>query len=125
MLAQEGSHVRRRGAFATKHVWVTPYSPEERYASGEFPNQNMGGDGLSAYVAQGRGIENGDLVVWHTFGATHVCRPEDFPVMPVEHVGFTLKPDGFFDGNPALDLPAGANSASRRAGESGDSCCHS
>ena len=26
--------------------------------------------------------------------------------MPVERVGFALKPDGFFDRNPALDVPA-------------------
>jgi primary-amine oxidase len=25
--------------------------------------------------------------------------------MPVSHIGFKLKPVGFFDGNPALDLP--------------------
>jgi primary-amine oxidase len=25
--------------------------------------------------------------------------------MPVETVGFHLKPVGFFDGNPALDVP--------------------
>jgi primary-amine oxidase len=25
--------------------------------------------------------------------------------MPVERVGFTLRPDGFFDRNPALDVP--------------------
>lgn len=28
------------------------------------------------------------------------------PVMPVSSVGFLLRPDGFLDGNPALDLPA-------------------
>jgi Cu2+-containing amine oxidase len=38
------------------------------------------------------------------FGVTHVPRVEDFPVMPVEHTGFTLKPDGFFNGNPSLDI---------------------
>jgi primary-amine oxidase len=54
--------------------------------SGEFPNQHAGGDGLPKYIAQNRSIENEDIVVWHTFGATHVCRPEDFPVMPVEYV---------------------------------------
>ena len=32
-------------------------------------------------------------------------RVEDFPVMPAEHTGFTLKPDGFFAGNPTIDLP--------------------
>ena len=28
-------------------------------------------------------------------------------------VGFTLKPFGFFNGNPAVDLPFAANSASK------------
>jgi primary-amine oxidase len=34
-----------------------------------------------------------------------VVRPEDWPVMPVTRVGFQLRADGFFDGNPALDVP--------------------
>ncbi|MGB5151761.1 MAG: hypothetical protein WBN99_17935 [Mycobacterium sp.] len=33
------------------------------------------------------------------------ARPEDWPVMPCAYTGFHLKPIGFFDGNPALDLP--------------------
>ena len=45
-----------------------------------------------------------DIVLWHTVGVTHFCLPEDFPVMPVEYAGFTLKPFGFFDTNPAIDL---------------------
>jgi primary-amine oxidase len=113
MLAQEGCFMRSRGGFATKHVWVTRYAPNERYASGEFPNQHAGGDGLPKYIAQNRSIENEDIVVWHTFGATHVCRPEDFPVMPVEYTGFTLKPNGFFAENPAMDIPPDRNTASR------------
>jgi primary-amine oxidase len=48
-------------------------------------------------------------VVWYTFGSNHVVRPEDWPVMPVETVGFHLKPVGFFDGNPALDVPPPEN----------------
>jgi primary-amine oxidase len=47
-----------------------------------------------------------DLVLWHTFTAHHVVRPEDWPVMPVTTVGFKLRADGFFDGNPALDVPS-------------------
>ncbi len=43
--------------------------------------------------------------MWHTFGTTHFPRPEDWPVMPVEYTGFTLKPVGFFDRNPVLDVP--------------------
>ena len=61
--------------------------------------------GLPATTAADRPIENTDVVVWYTFGAHHVVRPEDWPVMPVSHIGFKLKPSGFFDGNPALDMP--------------------
>jgi primary-amine oxidase len=32
-------------------------------------------------------------------------RLEDWPVMPVERAGFALRPAGFFDRNPALDVP--------------------
>ena len=44
-------------------------------------------------------------MVWHTFGPTHFPRPEDWPVMPVARCGFMLKPTGFFDRNPTLDVP--------------------
>jgi primary-amine oxidase len=43
--------------------------------------------------------------VWHTVGVTHVPRPEDWPVMPVEYCGFMLQPVGFFERNPTLDVP--------------------
>jgi primary-amine oxidase len=45
------------------------------------------------------------VVLWYTLGAHHVVRPEDWPVMPCAYTGFHLKPVGFFDGNPALDIP--------------------
>ena len=44
-------------------------------------------------------------MVWYTFGAHHVARPEDWPVMPAVALGFMLRPDGFFDRSPALDVP--------------------
>ena len=44
-------------------------------------------------------------MVWYTFGHHHVPRPEDWPVMPVATAGFKLKPVGFFERNPALDVP--------------------
>ncbi len=126
MLAQPESFVFRRGGFATKHVWVTPFDERERFASGDYPNQHAGG-GLPAYIRQGRSIDNTDLVLWHTFGHTHVCKPEDMPVMPVEYAGFTLKPNNFFYGNPAMDLPGGSNAASCRHGDSSGAaaagCC--
>ncbi len=81
------------------------YDPDQRFPAGDYPNQHPGGDGLPAWTAADRPLENTDLVLWHTFTAHHVVRPEDWPVMPVTTVGFKLRADGFFDGNPALDLP--------------------
>jgi len=45
------------------------------------------------------------------FGTTHHTRLEDGPIMPVERVGFELKPDGFFDSSPSMDLPCDACAA--------------
>ncbi|HEY1764176.1 MAG TPA: primary-amine oxidase [Opitutaceae bacterium] len=102
---RDDATVMRRASFMGRHLWVTPYAPEERYATGDYPNQHPGGAGLSAYTARNRSIEDTNLVVWYTMGANHVPRPEDWPVMPVVHIAFMLKPDGFFERNPALDVP--------------------
>jgi primary-amine oxidase len=99
------SSVLKRAGFTTKHLWVTPFEPRERYAAGDYPNQHGGGAGLPAYTSHDRPIANTDVVVWYTFGAHHVVRPEDWPVMPVSTIGFHLKPVGFFDRNPGLDVP--------------------
>jgi len=104
LLAQEGSSIRDRARFATHNLWVTPYAADERRAAGDFPNQHPGGDGLPRWTAQNRPLLDTDVVVWHTFGVTHIPRPEDWPVMPVERCGFLLSPIGFFDQSPALDV---------------------
>ncbi len=106
MLADEASSIHARATFASRHLWVTRYDPAQRYPAGDFVNQNPGGAGLPAWVAADRELDGQDVVVWHTFGTTHFPRPEDWPVMPVDYTGFTLKPVGFFDRNPALDVPA-------------------
>jgi primary-amine oxidase len=98
----------RRAGFTQHQLWVTAADDTQRYAAGDYPNQHPGGQGLPAYVAGDRPLEGRDVVVWYTFGAHHVVRPEDWPVMPVSTVGFMLKPSGFFDGNPSLDLPPSA-----------------
>jgi primary-amine oxidase len=105
LLAGEGSWIARRAAFARHNLWVTPYDPTQRRAAGDHPNQSLGDDGLAMWTDAGRSVESTELVVWHTFGVTHLVRPEDWPVMPVEYIGFHLVPVGFFDRNPALDLP--------------------
>jgi primary-amine oxidase len=106
LLADPSSSIAQRAAFATKHLWVTKYDPAERYSAGQFVNQHPGGAGLPAFTAADRSIDGEDIVVWHTFGLTHFPRPEDWPVMPVDYAGFKLKPQGFFDRNPALNVPA-------------------
>ena len=103
--AHPDASLLERAAFLRKHLWVTPFDPKERYPAGDYPNQHRGGDGLPRWTEANRSVEDEDIVVWYTFGSHHIPRPEDWPVMPVERIGFTLKPDGFFDRNPALDVP--------------------
>jgi primary-amine oxidase len=98
------SSVTQRATFATKHLWVTPFHPAERFPAGDYPNQHPGGAGLPAWTKADRTIEDADIVLWYTLGNLHIARPEDWPVMPAERVGFMLKPAGFFDQNPALDV---------------------
>ncbi len=104
-LAQPGAAVLQRAGFLTRNLWVTPFAAAERFPTGDYPNQNPGGDGLPKWTKADRDIEDTDVVLWYTFGQSHVPRIEDWPVMPVSSVGFALKPDGFFDRNPALDIP--------------------
>src|SRR5712692_502001 len=105
LLADPGSSLHARAGFATNHLWVTGYDPAQRYPAGDFVNQQPGGTGLPGFIAGDRNIDGTDIVVWHTFGATHFPRPEDWPVMPVARCGFVLKPTGFFGRNPTLDVP--------------------
>ncbi len=107
-LWQPGSEQANRGGFAEKQLWATPYVASERYAAGDYVAQNPGIDGLEKYTAGDRPLVDADLVLWYTIGAHHVVRPEDWPVMPVTKVSMHLKPFGFFDGNPMLDVPAEA-----------------
>ncbi len=99
------SEVRRRAGFINNHFWATRYHPDEMNAAGTYPNQSRGGDGLSRWVSNNETLDQQDVVVWYTLGVTHIPRPEEWPVMPVAHVGFKLLPGGFFSSNPALDVP--------------------
>jgi primary-amine oxidase len=103
--AHPDAAVARRAAFARHNLWVTPFDANQRRAAGEYPNQSSGDDGLAVWTEQDRSIDDTEIVVWHTFGVTHLVRPEDWPVMPVESTGFWLVPVGFFERNPALDVP--------------------
>src|SRR5215210_6677213 len=95
----------RRAPFAQHPFWVTRYRDGELYAAGNYPSQGDAGTGLSAY-ANNESVDGADVVVWYTLALTHHPRPEDYPVMPTESLGFRIAPVGFFDANPALDAPA-------------------
>jgi primary-amine oxidase len=104
-MLDDSSPVIRRARAIARSLWVTPYSPDERWPCGEFPNLSDSDTGLPVWTAQDRPIQDVDLVLWYVFGLHHVTRPEDWPVMPVDVASFWLKPFGFFDRNPALDVP--------------------
>jgi primary-amine oxidase len=99
------SQLRRRAGFINSHFWVTRYNVAEMNAAGDYPNQSQGGDGLPRWVTNDESLVNQDLVLWYTFGITHIPRPEEWPVMGVTHVGFRMIPAGFFPRNPGLDVP--------------------
>ena len=99
------SPVLRRAQVLAHTLWVTPFDEEERWPCGEFVVQSREDHGLPVWTARDRSIEDTDIVLWYVFGIHHITRPEDWPVMPVDTVSFWLKPVGFFDRNPALDVP--------------------
>ncbi|HEX3722837.1 MAG TPA: primary-amine oxidase [Nitrolancea sp.] len=104
MLASAEASIAKRATFANKNLWVTPHADQELNAAGQYPNQHPGGAGLPEWTQANRSIENTDIVLWYTIGSNHVARLEDWPVMPVMHAGFMLRPDGFFNDNPAMDV---------------------
>jgi primary-amine oxidase len=96
---------RKRTGYVNAHLWVTPYEPNELYATGDYPYQSKGDNGLPKWTSTNRSIANSDVVLWYTMGISHSTRPEDWPVMNAHKAGFKLVPWGFFARNPALNVP--------------------
>ena len=106
MMADERSAIGQRARFARKQLWVTAYDPAQRYPAGDYPAQSEPGQGMPEWIAAGRSLRDADVVLWVTIGVNHIVRPEEWPIAPVHRAGFKLRPWGFFDRNPALDVPA-------------------
>ncbi|WVR04520.1 hypothetical protein IAU60_001524 [Kwoniella sp. DSM 27419] len=119
LLGKPGSLVWNRAPFARQNMFVTPYSDDEKFPSEVHINQNPGGKnfGSQGWINRDEDIVNKDIVCWPCFGVTHISRPEDWPIMPVEILRVHLKPAGFFDRNPGLDVPSSADAKSRYANE--------
>ena len=120
MMAAEGSSISKRAGFGSKHVWLTQFDENERFPSGTYPNQNPGQGTITQWVQQQRPVDGDDIVLWPSFAMTHFPRPEDWPIMPVDRLGFSMKPYGFFDQNPALDVPR--PKSGHCSSEGGSSC---
>ncbi len=100
-------------------LWVTRHHDEERWPAGTHPTQSTRDtDGISAWVADDEPLEGADVVLWYVFGIHHITRIEDWPVMPADTVSFWLKPFGFFDQNPSIDVAP----SEKATGEGGH--CH-
>nr|GMD24649.1 copper methylamine oxidase-like [Ipomoea batatas] len=124
-LAGGNAKFLRRAAFLKHNLWVTPYAPDEMFPGGEFPNQNPRvGEGLATWVKKNRSLEETDIVLWYMFGLTHVPRLEDWPVMPVEHIGFMLMPHGFFNCSPAVDVPPSSADSDPKENGATPKPCH-
>ncbi len=96
---------QKRAGWSEHNLWVTPYDPTERYASGVYVMGSKGEDSLPQWVKQNRNIMNTDIVAWYTVGFHHVPRPEDWPQMPIMWHTFSLSPFQFLTKNPTMDLP--------------------
>jgi primary-amine oxidase len=97
--------IQARAGFSAYTLWATPFAVGEKYAAGDYPNQNPEPDGLPKWTRAKRSIDRQDLVLWYVVGFRHVPRAEDWPAMPGLWHGFRLRPFNFFDANPALDVP--------------------
>ncbi len=119
------SPVFQRAQVIGHTVWVTPHDAEERWPSGEFVNQSKDDHGLPEWIQQSRSTADTDVVLWYVFGIHHITRPEDWPVMPADIVSFWLKPVGFFDRNPSLDVePSPRSSSASCCGTDACTCQH-
>ncbi|KAK2049447.1 copper amine oxidase [Colletotrichum somersetense] len=108
LLPKESSLVWKRAGFARHAVHVTKYRDDELWPAGRHVPQTSGepSRGLPEWIGDGsENIEQEDIVLWHTFGVTHIPSPEDFPIMPQESMTLLLRPRNFFANNPCLDVP--------------------
>ena len=60
------SPVMKRAGFIGKHLWVTPFHPDEKYPAGMYPNKpQFEYEGLPNYTKNNRNIVDSNVVVWY------------------------------------------------------------
>jgi primary-amine oxidase len=81
-------------SYAQAELWVT------RFHSNEYPIETRPlSVALPSYL-NNESVDRQDVVVWYVLHVHHIPRTEDWPDMPIEWVGFTLKPRDFLDRSP-------------------------
>jgi primary-amine oxidase len=82
-----------REAFTRGELWVTRARPRERFVSTETDDLLLG-------YLDGESIDGEDVVLWYAMHRFHEVRSEDRPTIPLEWMGFELRPRDYFDQNP-------------------------
>jgi primary-amine oxidase len=103
-LMDPSSPIFQRFPVVGHQLWVTRNHDDERWPCGDYPTQSEVDAGLTEWVKDDESLENTDLVLWYVFGIHHITRVEEWPIMSVDTISFWLKPSGFFDQNPAIDV---------------------
>ena len=85
-------------------LWVTRHDDDQRWPCGKYPTQSIVDSGLTEWIKDDAPLENADVMLWYVFGIHHIPRVEEWPIMPVDTISFWLKPSGFFDQNPSIDV---------------------
>src|SRR6185436_2163691 len=78
----------KRAGFIEHTLWITRYNADQRFASGDTPNQNPGEPGIPEYQGNDESIVNTDIVLWLTIGHHHATAAEDWPVLSRETMSF-------------------------------------
>ncbi|KAI0354494.1 copper amine oxidase, partial [Trametes cingulata] len=135
LMALDGSIVAKRAPFTQKPLWVVRdvEGPKggRMWPSGKYVPQTRETppDSLSNWATGDDNLLGEDVLVYVTMGATHIPRPEDWPVMPVEHLRLAFRPTNFFSLNPSMDVPGANDSKSVPAfsdsahATTGGACC--
>ncbi|KAF0276084.1 hypothetical protein FOG50_03052 [Hanseniaspora uvarum] len=109
IMAGPNSQNIKRAKFATKQFWAYHAGDDRNYIAGELTNQSKEDTGLAKWLEEDakadKSIRNTELSCNITLGLSHAPSTEQFPVMSMDKVEFSIIPVCFFWKNPALDLP--------------------
>jgi primary-amine oxidase len=123
-IMDEQSPVFARFPVVGHQLWVTKHHDGERWPCGAYPTQSETDTGITEWVKDDEALEGTDVVLWYVFGIHHITRVEEWPIMSVDTISFWLKPAGFFDQNPAIDVAPTVTAEGEHCHTGGDDAGH-